>query len=55
MSDNGFKHWSQEFGGDLLELVKKKGVYPNEYMDSFEKVFDEELPDRCELFNSLKD
>ena len=28
LSDNDFKYLSQEFGGDLLELVKQKGVYP---------------------------
>ena len=39
LSDNDFKYLSQEFGGDLLELVKQKGVYPCEYIDSFKKVF----------------
>ena len=27
LSDNDFKYLSQEFSGDLLELVKQKGVY----------------------------
>ena len=40
LSDNDFKYLS----GDLLELVKQKGVYPYEYTDSFKKVFDEQLP-----------
>ena len=48
-SDNGFKHSSLEFSGNLLELVKQKGVYPYEYMDSFSKFCD----DRCEFFSSL--
>ena len=30
LSDNDFKYSSQEFGSDLLQLVKKKGVYPYE-------------------------
>ena len=34
--DNDFKYLSQEFSGNLLELVKQKGVYPYEYMDSLE-------------------
>ena len=55
MSDNDFKYLSQEFSSDLLELVKQKGVYPYEYMNSFGKFFDEKLPDRCEFFSSLKD
>ena len=44
LSDNDFKYLSQEFRGDLLELVKQKGVFPYEYMDSFKKFFDEILP-----------
>ena len=32
---NDFKHLSEEFSGHLLELVKQKGEYPDEYMDSF--------------------
>ena len=55
MSDNDFKYLSQEFRGNLLELVKQKGVYPYEYMNSFGKFFDEKLPDRCEFFSSVKD
>ena len=35
MSDNGFKYLSQEFSGEQLELVKQKGVYPYEYINSF--------------------
>ena len=30
MSDNDFRYLSQEFSGDLLELIKQKGVYPYE-------------------------
>ena len=41
--NNDFKHLSQEFTGDLLELAQQKGVYPYEYMDSFKKLFDEKL------------
>ena len=34
---------------------KKKGVYPYEYMDGFEKFSEDKLPDRCEFYSSLKD
>ena len=40
LSDKDFKYLSQEFSGDLLELVKQKGVYPYEYMDSFKTFSD---------------
>ena len=49
-SANDFKHLSQEFSGNLLELVKQKGVYPYEYIDSFKKFSDNKLPDRCNFF-----
>ena len=55
LSDNDFKYLSQEFRGDLLELVKQKGVYPYEYMNSFKKLSEDKLPDRCKLYSSLKD
>ena len=48
LSDNDFKYLSQEFSGDLLELVKQKVVYPYEYMNSLEMFFDEKLPGRCD-------
>ena len=50
-----FKYLSEEFSDDLLELVKQKGVYPYEYIDSFEKFSEDKLPDRCKFFSSLKD
>ena len=51
LSDNDFKYLSEKFSGDLLELVKRKGVYPYEYMDSFEEFSEDKLPDRSEFFN----
>ena len=53
--DIDFKYLSEEYSGDLLELVKEKGGYPYEYMDSFKKFSKNELPDKCEFFSSLKD
>ena len=32
LADNDFKHLSQEFSSELLELVKQKRAYPYEYM-----------------------
>ena len=55
LSNNDFKYLTQEFSSDLIELVKQKGVYPYEYMNSFKKFFEDKLPDRCGCFSSLKD
>ena len=55
LSDNDFKYLSQECNDDLLELVKQKGVYPFEYMNSFKKFLENKLPDRCDFCCSLKE
>ena len=55
LSDNAFKHLSQEFNGDLLKLVKQMGVYPYEYMDNFKKFSEDKLPYRCKFCSSLKE
>ena len=55
LTNNDFKYLSEEFSGNLLKLVKQKGVYSYKYMDSFEKFSEGKLPDRCEFFISLKD
>ena len=55
LSDHDFVCLSEEFSGKFLKLVKQKGVYPYKYMDSFEKFFEDKLPNKCEFFSSLKD
>ena len=50
-----FRYLSEEFSGETLKLVKEKGVYPYEFMDSFKKFSENKLPDKCEFFSSLKD
>ena len=37
MSDKDFKYLVEEFGSENLELLKQKGDYPYEYINSFEK------------------
>ena len=34
LSNNDFKYLSEEFRGDLFEIVKQEGVYPYDYMDT---------------------
>ena len=55
LSDKDFKYLSKEFGDDLLELVKQKGVYPFQYMSNFKKFSEDTLPNRYESFSTLKD
>ena len=51
VSDEDFKYFSSE----NLELLKQKGAYPYEYMNSFEKFNEEKLPARKYFYSSKKD
>ena len=51
LDKNDFKYLSQEFDNNILDLVKQKGLYPQELMSEFEK-FKRELPSK-ENFCSL--
>ena len=55
LSNNDFKYLPEKFNGELLKLVKEKGVYPYEYMNSFKKFYENKLPDKREFFSSLND
>ena len=35
LSDEDFKYLIKEFGSENLEILKQKGAYPYEYMNSF--------------------
>ena len=54
LSDENFKYLVGEFGFENLELLKEKGAYPYQYMDSFEKFDEEKLPARKHFFSSIK-
>ena len=38
LGENDFKHLSQEFDGEVLDLVKQKGFYSYKYMLAFKKL-----------------
>ena len=46
LSDDDFKKLTAEFGLKNLELLKQKDAYPYEYMDSFKRFREDELPDK---------
>ena len=50
LGDRDFKNLSEEYSGKSLELVKEKGVYPYEYMDSFKRFDEDKLPDKRLFF-----
>ena len=47
-----FKYTSKRFIGKKLDLMTRKGVYPYDYMDSFNK-FNEQLPAKEDFFSIL--
>ena len=55
LSDKDFKYLVEELGSQNLELLKQKGDYPYEYMNSFEKFNEEKLPARRYFDSSTKD
>ena len=55
LPDDDFKYLAKEFGSKNLELLKQKGVYPYQYMDSFKTVSEEKLPDKKRFYSSVKD
>ena len=42
------------FFGEKIDLVSKKGVYPYEFMDDFEKFKKQSLPKKTSFFSRLK-
>ena len=48
------KYTSQKFKGEKFDLKSQKGVYPYDYMDSFEK-FNEKLPPEKKFHSILND
>ena len=54
LSDKDFKYLIEEFGFENVELLKQKGAYPYEYMNSFERLNEEKLPAKKYFYNSIK-
>ena len=54
LSDDDFKYLAEEFGSKILELLKQKGTYPYEYMDSSKRNSEEKLPDKECFYRSTK-
>ena len=54
LSDEDFKYLVKEFISENLEILKQKGAYPYEHMNSFERFNEEKLPQRKYFFSSIK-
>ena len=55
LRDDDFKYLTHKFSSKNLELLKQKGTYSYEYIDSIEKFKEEKLPDKKFFYSSVKD
>ena len=53
LPENGFNNLKRYYTGDKLNLVKRKGVYPYEYMDSLERLKETKLPPKEAFYSKL--
>ena len=51
LSDSDFKYFTEEFGSKNLELLKQKGAYPYEYINSFKRFNEKD----CLIKNAFTD
>ena len=54
LSDEDFKYLVKEFGSENLKILKQKGGYPHEYMNSFKRFNEEKLCARKYFYSSTK-
>ena len=54
LPEEAFTNLKKYYIGDKLTLVKRKGVYPYEYMDSLERFEETKLPPKEAFYSNLK-
>ena len=54
LSEEDFKYLVAEIASKTWELLKQKGDYPYEYMNSFEKFNEEKFPSRKYFYSFIK-
>ena len=52
LAKDDFKHLSQEFDNNVLDLVKQRGFYSYEYLSDF-KMFKEQLSIKEKFYSSV--
>ena len=53
LPEEAFIYTKQVFKDDKLALMQKKGIYPYDYMSSFEKFTETQLPSKGKFFSLL--
>ena len=55
LPDEDFKYLIEKVCSENVELLKQKGDYTYEYMNSFERFNEEKFPPRKNFYSSTKD
>ena len=55
LKDDESQYVREVFPADQFELIKRKGVYPYDYMDSFDRYDESRLPSQDAFFSKLSD
>ena len=55
LTDDDIEYLTEEIGSESLELLKQKGVYSYDYMDSFRRFDEQKLPDKICFYSSIKE
>ena len=55
LPSDALNYTSKEFKDEQLKLMSQKGVYPYDYMDSFEKFNEQALPIKKEFYSIMND
>ena len=53
LPDEAFKYTKQEFKKELFKLTKQKGVYPFDFIDSFDRFNETKLPEQQDFYSIL--
>ena len=53
LPEEAFKYTKQVFKDDKFRLMKQKGVYPYDYMNSFEKFNETQLPSQNDFYSQM--
>ena len=53
LPEEALKYTKQVFKDDKFKLMKQKGVYPYDYMDSFEKFNEKQLPSQNDFYSQM--
>ena len=53
LPDEAFKYTKQEFEKEQFNLMKRKGIYPYDHMDSFDRFNETQLPEKQDFYSIL--